>query len=322
MRMWASTARTSWGSWHGIQLHDRRASKKEGAAQIPFRLDLPGGDEAAPDTPGASSSGVRAFRRRCFSATSAISSLIAKASRPKRSRRCSTSIFRRWSKSSTSMAAKSTSSSATRCWRCFMPRTSEHDWLRLPGGASRHPSATALRRSTARWRCASGSAEFNQRRKAAGKATIETGVGITHGEIISGPIGSKDRMDFTVIGDVVNLAAASKSSPKAAAHQDHFLAAGRGKGAGPARLRPMPGEKVKGKEEAGLTFELVGVKESGISWITCAPRIWPCGAERGAARALAKSGGARLGDRRAGRQRRGTRLQAVLSVAKLAKPGG
>jgi len=49
-------------------------------------------------------------------------------------------------------------------------------------------------------------AEFNKKRQSMGKAVIDIGVGITHGEIISGPIGSKDRMDFTVIGDVVNLA--------------------------------------------------------------------------------------------------------------------
>ncbi|MEK6578263.1 MAG: adenylate/guanylate cyclase domain-containing protein, partial [Bdellovibrionota bacterium] len=48
--------------------------------------------------------------------------------------------------------------------------------------------------------------EFNRKRLSMNKNSIEIGVGITHGEIISGPIGARDRMDFTVIGDVVNTA--------------------------------------------------------------------------------------------------------------------
>jgi adenylate cyclase len=58
-------------------------------------------------------------------------------------------------------------------------------------------------------------AEFNKKRQSLGKPVIEIGIGITHGEIISGPIGAKDRMDFTVIGDVVNLASRIEKISKA-----------------------------------------------------------------------------------------------------------
>lgn len=49
--------------------------------------------------------------------------------------------------------------------------------------------------------------EYNEDRAAKGKTLIETGIGVHSGEVIIGTIGSKDRMDSTVLGDNVNLAA-------------------------------------------------------------------------------------------------------------------
>ena len=47
---------------------------------------------------------------------------------------------------------------------------------------------------------------FNLRQTRAQKPTVETGIGICHGEAVSGNIGSEERMEFTVIGDPVNIA--------------------------------------------------------------------------------------------------------------------
>ena len=48
--------------------------------------------------------------------------------------------------------------------------------------------------------------EFNARQRLKGGIEVEIGIGISHGESISGNIGSEQRMEYTVIGDSVNLA--------------------------------------------------------------------------------------------------------------------
>jgi class 3 adenylate cyclase/HEAT repeat protein len=123
-------------------------------------------------------------------------------------------------------------------------------------------SATALQAVYCSLEMRERLADFNERRREKKVREIETGIGITHGEIISGPIGAKDRMDFTVIGDVVNLASRIEKLSKAGSHTkivfSHQVE---------ERIRGLldyvefSREKVRGKNEEVLIYELVGIRE-------------------------------------------------------------
>jgi HD superfamily phosphodiesterase len=49
--------------------------------------------------------------------------------------------------------------------------------------------------------------DFNSVRKEKGLAPVEIGIGLNRGKAIAGNIGSKDQMNYTVIGDAVNVSA-------------------------------------------------------------------------------------------------------------------
>jgi adenylate cyclase len=57
-------------------------------------------------------------------------------------------------------------------------------------------------------------ARFNQRRLECGLEAIEIGIGIATGEVLAGSLGSRRRLEYTVIGDNVNLAARLESANK------------------------------------------------------------------------------------------------------------
>lgn len=107
--------------------------------------------------------------------------------------------------------------------------------------------------------------EFNRRRVESRRPPLEIGVGITHGEIISGPIGAKDRMDFTVIGDVVNLANRIEKLSKLGKHtRIVFSHQVEEKVRGLLSYELLSTERIRGKEEEVKVYELVRIQDLEI----------------------------------------------------------
>lgn len=105
-----------------------------------------------------------------------------------------------------------------------------------------------------------GLEKLNQKWQSEGRPGLKVGVGINTGEMLFGNIGSEQRMDFTVIGDAVNLGSRLESATKELKATIVISDSTYREVADRASVRPLGEISVKGKTQKIVVYELLGLK--------------------------------------------------------------
>jgi adenylate cyclase len=101
---------------------------------------------------------------------------------------------------------------------------------------------------------------LNRKRLVRGSPLVKMGCGINSGEVIAGQMGSDERMEYTVIGDVVNVAARIEE-PNDAFDTDILITEDTLKLAGERLVtEKMPSLAVKGKTGVLRIFSVINIK--------------------------------------------------------------
>jgi adenylate cyclase len=102
--------------------------------------------------------------------------------------------------------------------------------------------------------------ELNQQWREEGKPTLEMGVGVNTDVIIAGNMGSQTRLNYTVIGDGVNLASRLEGLTKRPEYNARIIVSAGTLAAARQRYltRPLGEAAVKGKQQATTIYALLG----------------------------------------------------------------
>ncbi len=129
--------------------------------------------------------------------------------------------------------------------------------------SSGSPAQDALNAVTAALMMRVSLFNYNKEREAKGLPPVKIGCGINSGPVVAGQIGSEERMEYTVIGDAVNLASRTEALNKPFATdilitentynliKDHIV------------VQEMPGVHVKGKTDAIKMFAVINLVGKG-----------------------------------------------------------
>jgi adenylate cyclase len=115
-------------------------------------------------------------------------------------------------------------------------------------GTPVNPAADhALRAVRAALRMRASLAAFNRQQPDKGQPEIKAGIGVATGEIVAGNVGSRQKVEYTVIGDAVNLAARLQALTKEYERDILISAETAGAAASIARLEPICQVTIRGK---------------------------------------------------------------------------